>query len=117
MWHWRANFISDGETEKGIFLKETREVKKETDIDVESLYWLNKTLLFRKTRLSVVFSTLEKLYEVEITVENEQILNCELTAKFSNETIENILQHISTIVDLTTEKEARTITIKGDGCQ
>ena len=86
-------------------------------IDIESLYWLNKTLLFRKTRPSVVFSTLEKLYDVEITVEKEQVLNCELTAKFSNETIDNILQHISTIFELTTEKEAGKITIKGDGCQ
>jgi hypothetical protein len=36
--------------EKGIFIKETNEVKKETDIDVESLYWLNKSLLFKENR-------------------------------------------------------------------
>jgi ferric-dicitrate binding protein FerR (iron transport regulator) len=103
--------------EKGIFLRETNEVKKETDIDVESLYWLNKTLLFRDTKLSLVFATLEKLYEVEIKVENRQILNCMLTAKFSNETIDHILDHISVIFELTIEKQAKTITIKGNGCQ
>lgn len=103
--------------EKGIYLKKTNEVKKETDLDVEALYWLNKTLLFRDTNLSVVFETLEQLYHVKIEVENEQILKCELTAKFSNESIDNIIDHISTIFELKTEKEAENILIKGNGCQ
>jgi ferric-dicitrate binding protein FerR (iron transport regulator) len=102
--------------EKGIYLKETKEVKRETDIDVESLYWLNKTLLFRDTDLAVVFETLERLYDVNIKVENDEILNCQLTAKFSNETIDKIIEHISTIFELKTEKEANNILIKGNGC-
>jgi len=103
--------------EKGIYLKESDEVKKETDIDVESLYWLNKTLLFRDTKLAVVFETLEKLYNVKIEVEDELILNCQLTAKFSNETIDNIIDYISIIFELNSEKNANNILIKGDGCQ
>ncbi|MCG8306867.1 MAG: FecR domain-containing protein [Cytophagales bacterium] len=103
--------------EKGIFIKESDEVKKETEIDVESLYWLNKTLLFRDTKLSVVFETLENLYKVHIDVENEQILNCRLTAKFSNETIDNIINHISTIFELEITKDANNILMKGNGCQ
>ena len=103
--------------EKGIYLKESNEVKKETDIDAESLYWLNKTLLFRDTKLSMVFATLEKLYDVEITVENKDILNCELTAKFSNETCDHIIDHISTIFELKTERIANKISVKGNGCQ
>ena len=102
--------------EKGIYLKETDEVKKETDIDVEALYWLNKTLLFRDTKLSVVFETLERLYDVNINVDNPEILNCLLTAKFSNETIDRIIEHISTIFELETEKNASNIMIKGNGC-
>lgn len=103
--------------EKGIYLKETDQVKKETDFDAESLYWLNRTLLFRDTDLSNVFKTLERLYEVEITAENQAILNCRLTAKFSNETIDHIIEHISTIFELEFEKEANKILIRGDGCQ
>ena len=102
--------------EKGIYLRETKEVKKETEIDVESLFWLNKTLLFRDTRLSMVFTTLEKLYKVEINVENEDILDCELTAKFSNEKIEDIIEHISVIFELETEQDADTFLIRGNGC-
>ena len=103
--------------EKGIFIKETNEVKKETDIDVESLYWLNKTLLFRDTELAVVFETLERLYNVNLQVENNLILNCKLTAKFSNESIDHIIDHISTIFELESEKNGEKILIKGDGCQ
>ncbi len=103
--------------EKGIYIKETNEVKKETDIDVESLYWLNKTLLFRDTDLSIVFETLERLYNVDIQTENSQILDCQLTAKFSNETIDHIIEHISIIFEFEIEKDANTFLIKGDGCQ
>lgn len=103
--------------EKGIFLKESNEVKKEIDIDVESLYWLNKTLLFRETKLAVVFETLERLYNVKIEVEDELVLNCKLTAKFSNETVDNIIDYISIIFELSSEKNANNILIKGNGCQ
>lgn len=103
--------------EKGIYLKETDQVKKETDFDAEALYWLNKTLLFRDTDLSNVFKTLERLYEVEIVTDNDAILKCRLTAKFSNETIDHIIEHISTIFELEIEKEANKIVIRGNGCQ
>ena len=103
--------------EKGIYLKETNEVKKERDIDSESLFWLNKTLLFRDTNLSVVFETLERLYDVTIKVENQGILDCQLTAKFSNESIDHIIDHISTIFDLEIVKDDKNILINGDGCQ
>lgn len=102
--------------EKGIYLKESNEVKKEIDVDVESLYWLNKTLLFRDTRLSVVFQTLERLYNVNIDVNNKTIMNCKLTAKFSNESIDHIIEHISTIFDFETGREQENILIKGNGC-
>jgi len=103
--------------EKGIYIKKTNEVKKETDVDVESLYWLNKTLLFRDTNLSVVFETLERLYDIEIQVDNQDILNCKLTAKFSNESIDHIIDHISTIFELKSKKVNRRFTINGDGCK
>jgi ferric-dicitrate binding protein FerR (iron transport regulator) len=102
--------------EKGIYIRETREVKKETELDPESLYWLNKTLLFRETELSVVFETLERLYKVKITVENQNIRKCLLTAKFSNETIDHIIDHISTIFEFEIKKDDKNILISGDGC-
>jgi transmembrane sensor len=103
--------------EKGIYIKASNEVKKETDIDAESLYWLNKTLLFRNTNLSMVFETLERLYGNKIQVDNPLILNCQLTAKFSNESIDHIIDHISTIFELESIKDGKNILIKGDGCK
>jgi len=102
--------------EKGIYIRESQEVKKETELDPESLYWLNKTLLFRDTELSVVFQTLERLYNVKIKVENQDILKCLLTAKFSNESIDNIIEHISTIFEFETKQDGKDILITGNGC-
>ena len=103
--------------EKGLFLKETNEVKKETEFDAEALFWLNKTLLFRDTKLSMVFNTLQRLYDVKISVDNDATLNCKLTAKFSNETIENIIDHISTIFNLQITKDGNNFLVRGNGCE
>lgn len=102
--------------EKGMYIQETQEVKKETELDPESLYWLNKTLLFRDTELSVVFETLERLYDLKIKVENQDVLKCQLTAKFRNEAIDHIIEHISTIFELETKKDGDNIVITGNGC-
>lgn len=102
--------------EKGLYIRENQEVKKETDLDPESLYWLNKTLLFRDTKLSTVFETLERLYEVNIRAENDTILNCTLTAKFRNEDVDHIISHIATIYDLQVDRDDDNFLISGNGC-
>jgi ferric-dicitrate binding protein FerR (iron transport regulator) len=102
--------------EKGLYIRENQEVKKETDLDPESLYWLNKTLLFRDTKLSAVFETLERLYEVNIRAENDTILNCTLTAKFRNEDVDHIISHIATIYELQVDREDDNFLISGNGC-
>ena len=113
----RSQFLKLSVGEKGIYIKEANKVMRETEVDAESLYWLNKTLLFRDTELRDVFETLERLYEIAIEVDEESILKCQLTAKFSNESVNTILDHISTIFDFETEINEDRILIKGNGCQ
>ena len=72
--------------------------------------------MFRDTELATVFDTLEKLYDIEITTENKDILSCMLTAKFQDMNIEEILDKIAINFSLTIEKNDNTFEISGDGC-
>ena len=51
----------------------------------DDLYWLNHTLEFRQTPLSEVFAILKKYYNVEIRAANNRVLQCRLSATFSEE--------------------------------
>mgnify|MGYP000486480249 CR=1 FL=1 len=66
--------------------------------------------------LSEVISQIEELYEVNISVENPLLLNCELSATFDNETLEDILMIIESTFGFEIESTNEQILIKGNGC-
>lgn len=102
--------------EKGIFNRETGHIEKYERAEGSEMFWKSRTLMFRETRLAVVFSTLGKLYEKEIIVKNEAILTCELTAKFQDMDIDEILDKIAINFNLTIQKTNNTFEISGEGC-
>lgn len=111
--------LNVGET--GLYDKETREVKKVGETDIEVLYWLNKTLIFEETELWRVFEILEITYEVSITLQDSTVNNCKLNATFKNERIDYILEVIAITFGLEVEKDEiqakKTYFIKGEGCE
>lgn len=102
--------------EKGIVKYPDGELVKEGVITPDELFWANRKLIFRETRLSLVFELLRKHYKAEIDVENEEINKCLLTATFDNEEIDQILEVIGASFELDVEKGENKFTIKGRGC-
>lgn len=88
-----------------------------TAYNPNDMYWESNTLIFQREELADVFRTLEKIYQIEITTENANILDCRLTAKFYGENIQQILEIINTNFNLTATHEGNRFTIAGQGCQ
>ena len=111
--------LNVGET--GLYDKETKEVKKVGETDIEVLYWLNKTLIFEETELWRVFEILEITFEVSIELQDSTVNNCTLNATFKNERIDYILEVIAITFGLEVEKDMtqakKTYFIKGEGCE
>ena len=78
--------------------------------------WKSKNLLFRSTNLAEVINQIEDLYEVDIVVENQEILNCELSATFNNEILEDVLMIIESTFGFEIDYSKNKILIRGDGC-
>ena len=110
------SFVYLGPDEKGILHKDTGLIEKMKTSDENDLYWKTRTLLFRNTKLSVVFKTIEKIFNVRIQVSNNTILECSLTGKFTDASAEEILNKIALSFDLTLEKNNNTFNLDGDGC-
>ena len=102
--------------EKGILNRETGHIEKYVSTDESEMFWKTRTLIFRETRLSSVFNTLEKVYKVKIIIQNEVVKECLLTAKFQDQDIDEILANIAVNFGLTIQKEDSSYEISGDGC-
>ncbi|HBB92247.1 MAG TPA: hypothetical protein DC042_11160 [Bacteroidales bacterium] len=94
----------------------TGEIGKPADIGPDELFWANRKLIFQETRLSVVFNLLKKHYKADIGVEDDTILDCLLSATFTDETIDQILEVVATTFDLELSREQEKYIIKGKGC-
>jgi len=79
-------------------------------------FWLTRTLIFKRTELLQVFETLEKNYQVNIFAANPDILNCRLSARYKNATVENILEQIAAVFNLQVSSQGRDFHIMGEGC-
>jgi ferric-dicitrate binding protein FerR (iron transport regulator) len=71
--------------------------------DLNFLSWKTGVLTFRETRLADVFKALEDKYETTFTIDNPDVLNERLTARFESETLDQVLETLALIFELKLE--------------
>jgi len=86
------------------------------EIGADELYWANKKLIFQETLLSVVFDLLRQHYNVDIEVRDSTISNCLLSAVFTNEPIDQILEVVAVSFGLTVSQADGRFILNGKGC-
>ena len=88
----------------------------ETKEDPSGLFWLNRSMIFHDTPLSLVFEEISKRYPVTITADNPAILNCRLTTTFLDAPVELMMKVISESFNLQVRQENQTYLFIGNGC-
>lgn len=79
--------------------------------------WGTRVLHFEGAALAQVADLLERIYKVRITLYNDRVAACRLTAEFDDESIETILTVIAETFRLQVVKATDgTYTLDGDGC-
>lgn len=106
--------VTDGE--KGILIKPTGNLLILEEGFTNDTYWLTKTLIFKKTALSEVFTFLQKTYNTKIKVDDENILNCRLSARYKDASLDQILEQIASVFTLEVSKIDNHFLITGGGC-
>ncbi|MBI4646780.1 MAG: FecR domain-containing protein [Bacteroidia bacterium] len=101
---------------KGTFLKNTGELLKSLNDDINYLAWKTRELIFNNTPLYIIIETLNRTYKSEIIIKSENIKNCRMTGPYLNKTLDYILENLKAGMDLKIEKKGATIEIYGDGC-
>ncbi len=94
----------------------TREITTPEAIGADELFWAGKKLIFEETKLSLVFDLLRKHYNAVIELKDTAIRECRLSAIFTDEPIEQILEVITASFGLGMERDKDTYIITGKGC-
>jgi len=91
-------------------------VEKPQIIEKESAYQKPETFIFKGTPLSVILSKLEKAYGVQISVNDEKMKACTVTADLSQDDLYGKLEVICAAVSASFELEQDKINLTGQGC-
>ncbi len=104
--------------EKGIYLTDSSELIRETSDHLNELAWHTKKLVFDNTKLAEAVSSLSSFFRQTVDIQNEQLLDCPVTASFDNKPIETVLETLATLTGATI-KELPTggYVLTGGACQ
>jgi len=79
--------------------------------------WQTKSFTFNNTRLAELVQTLEKDFNVTITLQNQDLKNCRFTSSFNNPDIKEILDILAIAGNLKITQDGNRYTISGSGCK
>lgn len=94
----KGTMLQAGET--ATYSQASGKILKGVVDDLNFLSWKTGVLTFRETRLADVFKALEKKYETTFTIDNPEVLNERLTARFESETLDQVLETLALIFEL-----------------
>jgi len=109
------NFVVLKKGEKFIVFNNKKIIEKTHNTDVNFDAWKTKILVFEQTKMPEVVKVIENVYDVSILLD-ENLYNCELIAKFDNQSIENVLEIIKYTFNIEIEEADNVIQLKGLGC-
>ncbi|HEY0271930.1 MAG TPA: DUF4974 domain-containing protein, partial [Chitinophaga sp.] len=64
----------------------------------------HRKLVFKAIPLSSVLSTVETIYDIQVAVSDSSRLNMPVTATFTDESVDNVMESVSTITNTQLEK-------------
>lgn len=102
--------------DKGVISHAERRLYKIAGETPDELYWANRKLIFRDTELKKVFEILKQYNEFEVSLEHNEVLECRLTASFTDTELPDIMEVIAVSFELTLESKDSTYTFNGKGC-
>ena len=99
--------LQGGQT--ALFERKTREMIVKQTSDPNVLAWITGKMTFRETPLSRVTNTLERVYGVDIQLSDSSLSDEKLTASFSDNSLDFVLQVVCITFNLEKYREGKTI--------
>ncbi len=102
---------------KGTFSSLNKELVGLNSEDQNFQAWRTDLLVFDDLKLSKVLKDMEEYFRANLSVSNEEILNCTFTSTFSKPKIEEVVEVLSLTLDLEYQKVGEEYIFTGEGCK
>lgn len=110
------NKVILGEGKTGIYDHRDRSLNKMDIPDMNYLSWKTGKIVFDEDHLKNVIETLSRIYERKIILKDSSLGNCMLTATFEDQSLESVMNVISSTLSLNLTIEGNTFILSGNGC-
>ncbi len=102
--------------EFAIYNKRDKILVKKQNNNENYLAWKTGVFKFEKARLNEVIFELKRKFKTQIVFENPSLKNCEITATFSNKSLDSIIKIIDQTLHIDSSKEGDKIILSGKNC-
>jgi ferric-dicitrate binding protein FerR (iron transport regulator) len=102
--------------DRGVYAMDDKMIIKSVNEDVNYLSWKTRKLVFDNMELKDIVEVINKVYHSDIQIGNSELSNCTLSTIFENQSLEGVLEIITSTLDLEFEKAGDQYILKGDGC-
>ena len=103
--------------EKGIINKDNKAIVKVLNDDPNYLAWKNEKIIFNKTQLSKVASTLTSYFYKEIIIESPELINCHFSGSFDKPQLNDVLEVLKITMKMNYKEEQGKIVFFCEVCQ
>ena len=91
-------------------------IQKSINLDENFMAWKTKKFVFSNNTLPEVVALLNKVYQSDIRIPGNNLNNCRLSATFDNQSLESVLNVISSTLDVSIISKGLYIEISGNTC-
>ncbi|MFY0686070.1 MAG: FecR domain-containing protein [Cyclobacteriaceae bacterium] len=103
--------------EVGVIDTNSKGIVKRENLDENYLAWVNQVMTFKKTELRQVAELIEEVYDYELIFMNEDLQNCQLSAKYEKKTPRQIARLIGNTFGFDYKiNDKKQIIFEGEGC-
>ena len=96
--------------------KSTNTLARSSEPDPNLVAWKTRQLIFRKASLTEVAETLDKYFQISITVKNPDLQKCRFTSSFKDPTLDEVIEAISIALNINIVHQNKVYTFDGEGC-
>jgi ferric-dicitrate binding protein FerR (iron transport regulator) len=103
--------------EKAVLLVSQKQISKSANTDPNYLAWKTLVLTFNDETLGQVINTLQNVYQTTIILKDPQLSGCRVTASFSGQSLQSVLQVLKETLDLQVAENGNRIELSGKSCR
>lgn len=102
--------------EKAVLNATQNQIQKSSNADANYMAWKTRVLVFEDKTLAEVLTTLEDVYQVPVSLTDEKLAGCRVTASFNDQSLESVLQVLKETLSLQITNTGKRVEISGKGC-